>query len=96
MCVDPWVRKIPWRRKWQPTLIFLSRESHGQRSLESHSPWGGKELDMTEPLSMYVEHRKHYSILCNDLYGKRILKRVDICIYVTDSLCWKAEVNTTL
>ena len=29
----PWVRKIPWRRKWQPTPVFLSEESHGRRSL---------------------------------------------------------------
>ena len=30
---DPWVRKTPWRRKWQPTLVLLPGESHGQRSL---------------------------------------------------------------
>ena len=36
---DPWVRKIPWR-KWQPTPVFLSGESHGQRSLEGYSPQG--------------------------------------------------------
>ena len=30
---DPWVRKIPWRREWQPTPVFLPEESHGQRSL---------------------------------------------------------------
>ena len=30
--LDPWVRKIPWRRKWQPTLVFLARELHGLRS----------------------------------------------------------------
>ena len=30
---DPWIRKIPWRREWQPTPVFLPRESHGQRSL---------------------------------------------------------------
>ena len=30
---DPWVGKIPWRRKWQPTLVFLPGKSHGQRSL---------------------------------------------------------------
>ena len=36
---DPWVRKIPWRRKWQPTPVFLPRKSHGQRSLEGHSLW---------------------------------------------------------
>ena len=40
---DPCVRKIPWRRKWQPTPVFLPEESHGQRSLEGYSPWGGKE-----------------------------------------------------
>ena len=31
--VSIWVRKIPWRRKWQPTLVFLPGKSHGQRSL---------------------------------------------------------------
>ena len=45
---DPWVRKIPWRRKWQPTPVFLPGESHGQRSLVGYSPWGRKESDMTE------------------------------------------------
>ena len=43
------VGKIPWRRKWQPTPIFLLRKSHGQRSLEGYSPWSHKELDTTEP-----------------------------------------------
>ena len=38
----PWVRKIPWRRKWQPTPVFLVRKSHGQRSLVGDSPWGCK------------------------------------------------------
>ena len=36
---DPWIREIPWRRAWQPTLIFLPGESHGQRSLVGYSPW---------------------------------------------------------
>ena len=43
---DPWVRKIPWRRAWQPTPVFLPEESHGQRSLAGHGIT--KELDMTE------------------------------------------------
>ena len=34
---DPWVKKIPWRREWLPTPVFLPGESHGQRSLEGHS-----------------------------------------------------------
>ena len=45
---DPWVRKIPWRRKWQPTVVFLPGKSHGQRSLVGYSPWGHKETDTTE------------------------------------------------
>ena len=43
----PWVRKIRWRRAWQPTPVFLPRESHGQ-SLAGYSPLGCKELDRTE------------------------------------------------
>ena len=35
---DPWVRKSPWRRKWQPNLVFLPGKSHGQRSLVGNSP----------------------------------------------------------
>ena len=42
--VHPWVRKISWRRKWQPTPVFLPGESHAQRSLAGYSPWGHKEL----------------------------------------------------
>ena len=45
---DPWVGKIPWRRAWQPTPVFLHRKSHGQKSLVGYSPWGRKESDMTE------------------------------------------------
>ena len=48
---DPWVRKIPWRRAWQPTPVFLPGESHGQRSLVGYSPQGCKELDTTEQLT---------------------------------------------
>ena len=44
---DPWVGKIPWRRKWQPTPVFLPVRSHGQRSLANYSPWGHEESDMT-------------------------------------------------
>ena len=40
--------QIPWRRKWQPTPVFLPGEFHGQRSLAGYSPWGHKELDTTE------------------------------------------------
>ena len=45
---DPWVRKIPWRRKWQPTPVFLPKKSHAQGNLMGYSPKGSKELDTTE------------------------------------------------
>ena len=52
---EVWVRlligKIPWRKAWQPTSVFLPGESHGQRSLVGYSPWGHKESDVTEQLS---------------------------------------------
>ena len=43
-----WVRKIPWRRAWQPTAVFLPGESHGQRSLVGYGPLGYKESDTIE------------------------------------------------
>ena len=50
---SPWVGKIPWLRKWQPTPVFLSGESHGWRGLVGYSPWGWKELGTTEHLSKF-------------------------------------------
>ena len=44
----PWVKKIPWRREWQPTPVFLPGESHGQRSLAGCSPWGRTESDTAQ------------------------------------------------
>ena len=52
---DPWGGKIPWRRKWQPTPVFLPGKYQGQRSLKGFSPWDHKELDTTE----------HAPTLCN-------------------------------
>ena len=49
---NPWVRKIPWRRKWQPIPVFLPGESHGQRNLMGYSPWGRKDLDTTKQLNV--------------------------------------------
>ena len=42
---NPWIRKIPWRRKWQPTPVFLLGNSHRQRNLSGYSPWGCSESD---------------------------------------------------
>ena len=55
---NPWVGKIPWRRKWQATQAFLPGESHGQRSLVGYRPPGCKESDTTE-----VTWRAHTPII---------------------------------
>ena len=51
---SPWVGKVSWRRKCQPTPVFLLGESHGQRRLVGYSPWGRKESDIIEQLSMHT------------------------------------------
>ena len=61
---DPRVRKIPWRRKWQPT----PGKFHGQRSLAGYSPWGHKGQDTTEQLSPHIHSIKlHYHLRCGSL-----------------------------
>ena len=51
---DPWVRKMPWRREWQPTPVFLPGKSPGQRSLVGYTPWGCKESYTTAQLHTHV------------------------------------------
>ena len=49
---NSWVGKIPWRGEWQPTPLFLIGKSLGPRSLVGYSPWGHRELDTTERLTL--------------------------------------------
>ena len=51
---DSWVRKIPCRKKWHPTPVLLPGKSHGRRSPVGYSPWGHKDSDTTEWLSMHA------------------------------------------
>ena len=62
---DPWVGKIPWRRKWQPTPVSLPGESHGWRSLVGYSPWGRKESDTTKGLHFLLLSLNIYFVSCN-------------------------------
>ena len=61
---SPWVWKIPWRREWPPTPVFLPEEFRGQRSLPGYSPCGRKESDMTEQLT----HTSSSEISPNDKF----------------------------
>ena len=65
---NPWVGKISWRRKWQPTPVFFPGKSHERKSLVGYSPWGHKKSDMTEQLSDLLNILFPYgfhSIECN-------------------------------
>jgi len=81
--LDPWIGKIPWRRKWQPTPVLLPGKSHGQRSLIGYSPWGRKESDRTQRLHFHF-------LFC------RYLIVVLICIYLMNGIfsyaCWRSSV----
>jgi len=60
---NPWVGKIPWRRKWQPTPVFLLGKSHGQRTLAGYSPWGHKRVRH----NLATKQQQHYVL---DLWYK--------------------------
>ena len=71
---DPWVGKIPWRRKWQPIPVLLPRKFHGWGSLVGYSPWGHKESDMTawlhfhfhwDSLTSFLLIRRSINIICS-------------------------------
>jgi len=63
---ETWVWSLgwedPWRRKWQPTPVFLPGEFHGQRSLAGYSPWGCKESDTTAQLTLSNEEGDEFII----------------------------------
>ena len=52
-----WIRKIPWRKEWQPTPVFLSGESRGQRSLVGYSPWDHKVKHDRSDLACMQAHK---------------------------------------
>ena len=58
-----WVGKIPWRRDWQPTLVFLPGESCEQRTLVGYCPWDCEELDTTEGDENRVHSLKQHAKL---------------------------------
>ena len=79
---ETWVQclvgKIPWRRKWQPTAVFLPGEFHGQRGLAGYSPRGRKESGMTEQLPLSLISLVRMSLSSNH-----------VCSMSQDSLLFK-------
>ena len=81
---NPWVRKIPCRREWPPTPVFLPGESHGQRSLA-----GCKESDMTEQLQ---KREKMNRAILNDS-ELDLMKRIQATVYSLDSKSFVVSSN---
>ena len=73
---DPWVRKISWRRKWQPVPVFLPGKFHGQRSLAGYSPWDSRVRHnlMTKPPTT-TTRRGERERLVNDVVFFGVMKR---------------------
>ena len=61
--VNPWVRKSPWRMKWQPTPVFLPGETHGQRNLTGYSAWGHTEAGTAEHAHSTMLSALSYSVV---------------------------------
>ena len=84
-----WVRKICWRRKWEATPIFLLGEFHGQRSLAGYSPWGHKELETTQWLTLSLSYYFSNKILWQrGCFPTSIFKTLSMAcfIYLIDTL----------
>ena len=78
--LDPWVRKIPWSRKWQPTPVFLPGKFHGQRSLVDYRLWDYKESGMTDRLSTAWFRTFEYFLQ---------MIHVSPCVLLFKTLFWK-------
>ena len=93
----PWLRKILWSRKWQPTPVFLPGKSHGQRSLAGYSPWDHKETDMTEcaharthtPTHTFTQRIKDSSLIFSDHLSTEILVHFDLQLLCTRKVFWQ-------
>ena len=77
--LDPWVEKIPWKRKWQPTPIFLPRKFNGQRSLVGYSPWGRNRIGhdlVTKPPNHYEDFGLLLWVWCKPFCSRLLSRRM--------------------
>ena len=86
---DPWVGKVPWSRKWQPTPIFLPGKSLGQRSLVGYSPRGHKESDMTEWAQIHMQLLRRIIYTVKGTINKRKKKPSEWEKILANDLCHK-------
>ena len=75
--MDPWVEKIPWRREWLPTPVFLPEEFHGQRSPTGCSPQDRTESDPTEALQQAHNSDSDVETGLWTHWGKERVRRIE-------------------
>ena len=98
MVLIPGSARFPWRRKWQPTPVFLPGESHGQRSLVGYHPWVCKELDTTEQLTVHLPHMVYSQPPLNMGWGEDTVWTGQHCVTDCREAPWKVAgsvVNNT-
>ena len=93
----PGSERFPWRRKWQPTSVFLPGESHEQKSLVGYNPWGCRELDMTEGVNysgrLLAVLVKHTSVSSSNSSCSKAHMERDNCIHWISVKCHSAFFN---
>ena len=83
--IDPWFRKIPWSRRWQPTAVFLPGEFNGRRSLVGYSLWGHKESNASEHKHGAKRRRaRDFQSLCWEMVNKSWFTYCKISYYSLD------------
>ena len=92
---NPWVRKIPWRRKWQPIPLFLPGKSHGWRRLVGYSPWGHKESDMTEQFHLLLLMSQFTKLFTNTNYVMVLVITTNHLMLVSHRLSSSCKVTAT-
>ena len=89
--IRPWVRKILWRRKWQPTPVLLPGKSHGRRRVVGYSPWRLKESDTTEWLHFYISYFLYIVFAYQKFNDENRDSNLHTLIYSTISAEWVFE-----
>ena len=88
---DPWVSKIPWRIKWQPTTVLLPGKSHGQRSLAGYSPWGHKRVRH----DLVIKQKNFLSgITCIFFLSIILFYKMKVSVAAFNKMCFKEQIHS--
>ena len=75
---NPWIEKIPWKRKWQPSLVFFPGKYHGQRSLAGYSPWGHRRVGHDLATKQQQCSNSHYMLLTSINFSQTTVNLVNL------------------